>query len=109
MIYQFDHWKQVLMTMGTDFRYKNAQNWYTNMDKLIAEVKVRHPDVDLFYSTPNCYFHALNSLNRTFSERSVDYMNYWVGYYSVRPALKYQDRITNNLLQVKFMVVKFEN
>ena len=91
---------QVLVTMGTDFRYRNAENWYKNMDKLITEVGSRYPDVDLFYSTPNCYFYFLNSLNKTFSERSVDYLTYWTGYYSNRPSLKYQDRLTNNILQV---------
>ena len=97
---------QVIITMGTDFRYRNAENWYKNMDLLISEVKARHPDVDLFYSTPNCYFHSLNSLNKTFSERSLDYMNYWTGYYTSRPALKYQDRVTNNILQVCVIINK---
>ncbi|CAG2119331.1 unnamed protein product, partial [Medioppia subpectinata] len=35
-----------------------------------------------------------------YEERAaVDYFNYWVGYYSNRPALKYNNRINNNLLQ----------
>ena len=96
----------VLVTMGDDFNYHNgAHNWFTNMDKLVNEVNARHKDVDLFYSTPNCYFYSLNSERKTFSERSVDYLTYWTGYYSNRPALKYQDRLTNNILQVS---LKFE-
>ena len=91
----------VLIPMGQDFRYKNAENWFSNIDKLIAEVKKRHPDVNIFYSSPDCYINALNSLNRTFPERDIDYLTYWVGYYTSRPALKYQDRVTNNILQVR--------
>ncbi|CAG2122050.1 unnamed protein product, partial [Medioppia subpectinata] len=35
-----------------------------------------------------------------YEERAaVDYFNYWTGYYSSRPALKYNNRINNNLLQ----------
>ena len=70
------------------------------MDRLITEVKKRHTDVDIFYSTPDCYVLAVNGVGKTFGERDVDYLSYWVGYYSNRPSLKYQDRITNNILQV---------
>lgn len=90
---------QVLIPMGDDFMYRNADNWYRNMDRLINEIKARHSDVDVFYSTPNCYIKAVNELNRTFSERNVDYLTYWVGYYTSRPALKYDDRLNNNILQ----------
>ncbi|CAG2178147.1 unnamed protein product, partial [Oppiella nova] len=90
---------QVLMTMGMDFRYRTANTWFENMERMLKEAKARHPEVNMMYSTPNCYIKALNGLNRTFAERSVDYLSYWVGYYSNRPALKYQDRITNNILQ----------
>ena len=91
---------QVLIPMGQDFQYTHAEKWYTNMDKLIRAVKARHTDVDIFYSTPNCYINAVHSMNVTYNERSVDYLTYWVGYYANRPALKYQDRRTNNILQV---------
>ena len=93
--------------MGDDFCYHNgAHNWFTNMDKLIAEVNARHKDVDLFYSTPNCYFYSLHSENKRFSERSGDYLTYWTGYYTSRPALKYQDRVTNNILQVSYINIR---
>jgi lysosomal alpha-mannosidase len=70
------------------------------MDKLIEEITATHKDVDIFYSTPNCYIHEVNNLNKTYSQRDVDYLNYWVGYYSNRPTLKRQDRVNNNYLQV---------
>ena len=89
----------VMFLMGNDFAYKNAENWFSNMDKLIHAVKVIHPGVDVFYSTPDCYIKDLHSLNRTFAERDVDYLTYWTGYYTNRPSLKFQDRKTNNLVQ----------
>ncbi|CAG2170575.1 unnamed protein product, partial [Oppiella nova] len=89
----------VLVTMGGDFFYNVASKWYDNMDKLLKETKANHPDVNMIYSSPNCYIKALNAMNLTYTERDVDYLSYWVGYYSNRPALKYQDRQTNNILQ----------
>ena len=91
---------RVLVPMGDDFQYKNAENWFSNMDKLIAAVKSRHSDVDIFYSTPDCYIKAANELHRNFEERNVDYLTYVTGFYTDRPALKYQDRVTNNIFQV---------
>ncbi|CAG2165196.1 unnamed protein product, partial [Oppiella nova] len=90
----------VLVTMGDDFQYKTANTWFENMDRLVKEAKARHPEVNLMYSTPNCYVKALNGVNHTYAERTVDYLTYWVGYYANRPALKYQDRSTNNILQI---------
>ncbi|CAG2101230.1 unnamed protein product [Medioppia subpectinata] len=89
----------VLVTMGDDFKYRTANNWFENMDKMINEAKANYPDVNLFYSSPDCYVKEVNGLNRTFDDRNVDYLSYWVGYYSNRPALKYQDRLANNILQ----------
>jgi lysosomal alpha-mannosidase len=91
---------QVLMPMGSDFRYQNAERWFTNMDKLIEEITATHKDVNIFYSTPNCYIHEVNNLNKTYSQRDVDYFNYWAGYYSNRPTLKRQDRVNHNYIQV---------
>ena len=101
----YGHTNHVMIPMGTDFRYEVAENWFGNMDKLIKAIEARNTDIDIFYTTPNCYIKAINSLNRTFTERDVDYLTYWTGYYADRPALKYQDRITNNMLQVKQRIV----
>ena len=45
----------VLMTFGDDFQYQHAERWFSNLDKLIAEVNKNHHDVHLFYSSPHCY------------------------------------------------------
>ena len=91
--------------MGADMAYVHADNWYTNIDKLIETINARHEDVNAFYSNPNCYFYALNDLERTFDVRERDYLNLWVGYYTSRPALKRAARVVNNLMQVKLLVV----
>lgn len=90
---------QVLMTMGADFYFVNAHNWYTNIDKLIDNINRRHKDVHALYSTPNCYFHALNQLNKTFEVRDHDYLHFWSGFYTTRPTIKDGDRRSNNHLQ----------
>ncbi|XP_054159740.1 lysosomal alpha-mannosidase-like [Oppia nitens] len=92
---------QVLMTMGDDFQYLEAKSWFTNMDILIEEINKKYSDsIDIFYSSPDCYIKAMNDLNKTFEERgAVDYLNYWTGYYTNRPALKYYNRVNNNMLQ----------
>jgi len=90
----------VLMPMGGDFQYQESELWFSNMDKLIKEINATHPDIDIFYSTPNCYIYEVNRLNKTYETREVDYLNYWVGYYTSSPALKRYDRVNNNFLQV---------
>ncbi|XP_054161157.1 lysosomal alpha-mannosidase-like [Oppia nitens] len=93
----------VLMTFGGDFLYKKADQWFDSIDRMVAFARQYHPDVNILYSTPDCYVKAVNeamvSNSRVYEERTVDYLSYWVGYYSNRPALKYQDRLTNNILQ----------
>jgi lysosomal alpha-mannosidase len=90
------------MTFGDDFQYRNAENWFSNLDKLIDAIHETHPDVHAFYSTPSCYISAVNELNHTFSVRDNDYFPYGrrSGFYTSRPSLKRQERDTNNLLQI---------
>ncbi|CAK9303127.1 unnamed protein product [Gordionus sp. m RMFG-2023] len=57
----------VIVTMGNDFTYQAAQNWYTNLDKLIKYVNLQRSlnDSDIrfnvMYSTPGCYMYALRN------------------------------------------------
>lgn len=89
----------VLMPFGHDFVYKNAENWYRNLDKLIEQVNKQFPDVHLHYSSPQCYLKAVQDLKPKLEVKSRDYHPYWTGYYSSRPVVKYLDRYVNNLLQ----------
>ncbi|CAH0601926.1 unnamed protein product [Chrysodeixis includens] len=57
----YDH-DNIMVTMGGDFTYQSAANWFMNMDKLINHVTT-HPanlsDINIFYSTPSCYLKAI--------------------------------------------------
>ena len=96
----FGNTNQVLMTFGDDFKYKNAEHYFTNLDKLMDAVKEYHPEVNMFYSNPMCYLWAVHQTNKTFPIRERDYFPLWSGFFTSRPSLKRQERMTNNLLQI---------
>ena len=63
--------------------------------------------MNVLYSTPSCYLYALNQANITWPAKSDDFFpyanhphGYWTGYFTSRPAVKYYERHTNNILQV---------
>jgi lysosomal alpha-mannosidase len=64
-------------------------------------------DVNVFYSTPSCYLHALHQVNRPWTTKADDFFPYahhghgfWTGYFTSRAALKRYERQANNILQV---------
>ncbi|KAM9792306.1 lysosomal alpha-mannosidase [Neosynchiropus ocellatus] len=99
----------IIMTMGSDFQYENANLWYKNLDKLIHYVNARQSDgsgVNVLYSTPSCYLQELHRANLTWALKTDDFFPYaddahdfWTGYFSSRPALKRYERISNSNLQ----------
>ncbi|XP_051050981.1 lysosomal alpha-mannosidase isoform X2 [Phodopus roborovskii] len=99
----------IVMTMGSDFQYENANMWFKNMDKLIFLVnnQTEVSNVHVLYSTPTCYLWELNKANLTWSVKEDDFFPYadgphmfWTGYFSSRPALKRYERLSYNFLQV---------
>ncbi|CAF1300509.1 unnamed protein product [Adineta steineri] len=100
----------IIMTMGSDFQYENANEWFKNMDKLIRYVNAQQANgsnVNVFYSTPSCYTYALNKAGRAWSSKTDDFFPYahhphgfWTGYFSSRAAFKRYERYSNNILQV---------
>ncbi|CAF1622827.1 unnamed protein product [Rotaria magnacalcarata] len=100
----------IIMTMGSDFQYENANQWFKNLDKLMKYVNAQQTngsDVNVFYSTPSCYLYALNKVGRTWTSKTDDFFPYahhprgfWTGYFTSRPALKRYERLSNNILQV---------
>nr|XP_058950817.1 lysosomal alpha-mannosidase-like isoform X1 [Pocillopora verrucosa] len=105
---QASHYKtnHIILTMGEDFQYENANTWYKNLDKLIKYVK-QDGRVNAFYSTPTTYLDALYKANQTWELKTDDFFPYadcphcyWTGYFTSRPALKQYVRYNNNLLQV---------
>ncbi|KAG1658220.1 Lysosomal alpha-mannosidase [Nymphon striatum] len=97
----------IVMTMGSDFNYQNANTWFKNLDKLIKYVNELNPDVNVFYSTPSCYLNSLHKANLTWSIKKQDFLpyasdqhSYWSGYFSSRPTFKRFIRYSNNFLQI---------
>lgn len=98
----------LIMTFGSDFHYSNARRWFDNLDKLIFYVNQRQRDrsnVNIFYSTPACYLHALNQENIKWPMKYDDFFPYadqaykfWTGFYTSRPALKYNVRQAGSYL-----------
>ncbi|XP_076026820.1 lysosomal alpha-mannosidase [Genypterus blacodes] len=106
LVYKTNH---IIMTMGSDFQYENANLWYKNLDKLIRYVNAQQAQgrkVNLLYSTPSCYLQELHRANLTWELKSDDFFPYadaphdfWTGYFSSRPALKRYVRLSNSNLQ----------
>ncbi|KAK7113102.1 lysosomal alpha-mannosidase-like [Littorina saxatilis] len=100
----------LITTMGSDFQYQAAHNWFLNLDKLIKYVNARQSNgskVNLLYSTPSCYTYHVNKAGKTYTTKEDDFFPYahhehafMTGYYSSRPALKGYVRRANNFLQV---------
>ncbi|XP_046648826.1 lysosomal alpha-mannosidase-like isoform X2 [Daphnia pulicaria] len=104
--YATDH---ILLTMGGDFTYQDANVWYKNMDKLIKYANERQTNgsrFNLLYSTPSCYVKSLNGVKKSWPLKTDDFFpygsdahSYWTGYFTSRPAFKYMVRQGSNLLQ----------
>nr|XP_033811493.1 lysosomal alpha-mannosidase isoform X2 [Geotrypetes seraphini] len=106
-VYQTNH---LIMTMGSDFQYENANLWYKNMDKLIRYVNAQQSNgskVNVLYSTPSCYLNQLHQANLSWPMIHEDLFPYadgphqfWTGYFTSRPGFKRYERMSNNLLQM---------
>uniref|UniRef100_A0A7I4YMU9 Alpha-mannosidase n=1 Tax=Haemonchus contortus TaxID=6289 RepID=A0A7I4YMU9_HAECO len=99
----------VMMLMGSDFQYTNANAWYTNLDKLIQHVNGNAiHGVHVFYSTPSCYVKGLTESSTTrlptkeddFFPYASSNVSYWTGYFTSRPTFKRMVRETSSLLQL---------
>ncbi|XP_033167145.1 lysosomal alpha-mannosidase isoform X2 [Drosophila mauritiana] len=100
----------VILTMGEDFHYQNADMWYKNLDKLIKygnERQANGSNINLLYSTPSCYLKSLHDAGITWPTKSDDFFPYasdphayWTGYFTSRPTLKRFERDGNHFLQV---------
>ncbi|ETN65165.1 lysosomal alpha-mannosidase [Anopheles darlingi] len=100
----------IILTMGGDFTYMDANVYFKNMDKLIKYTNARQSNgtnVNVFYSTPSCYLKALHDTGITWPTKSDDFFpyasdphSYWTGYYTSRPTSKRFERIGNHFLQV---------
>ncbi|KAL1438491.1 hypothetical protein MTO96_048098 [Rhipicephalus appendiculatus] len=108
--------QQRIVMFGDDFAYTNATVWYSQMDMLIDTINsMNGSHYYAFYSTPECYLRSVHEQwfrrkkgpSESALSYSGDFMPYsdrnfewWTGYYSNRPQLKYHIRQASNFLQV---------
>ncbi|KHJ99633.1 glycosyl hydrolase family 38 protein, partial [Oesophagostomum dentatum] len=98
----------VMLLMGSDFQYTNANTWYTNLDKLIRYVNGNSTHgIKAFYSTPSCYVKAVTDASTHLPTKDDDFFpyassntSYWTGYFTSRPTLKGMIRDASSLLQL---------
>nr|NP_609253.1 lysosomal alpha-mannosidase VI [Drosophila melanogaster]AAF52711.2 lysosomal alpha-mannosidase VI [Drosophila melanogaster] len=100
----------IMIPMGDDFQYEDAQVNFKNMDKLIKYVNERQAEgstFNLFYSTPACYLNSLHEGLQTWPNKTQDFFpygsddnSYWTGYFTSRPTQKRFERDGNHILQV---------
>lgn len=113
----------ILVPMGCDFTYENANENFINMDRLIKHVNAHQrremlkrgfrssgamKPVHLLYSSPTCYTKAVNEAFKkqgTMPQRDGDFFPYasasntfWTGFYTSRPAQKLMIRQASSLL-----------
>eukprot|EP00930_Biecheleria_cincta_P010286 TRINITY_DN1122_c3_g1_i1.p1 TRINITY_DN1122_c3_g1~~TRINITY_DN1122_c3_g1_i1.p1 ORF type:complete len:1002 (-),score=168.48 TRINITY_DN1122_c3_g1_i1:36-3041(-) len=97
----------IMFTMGSDFQYENAREWYENLDRIIRYVN-EDGRVEAMYSTPEKYLHAkANEKSITWPLKTDDFFPYadgahqfWTGYFTSRPALKRYVRDSSAFLQI---------
>ncbi|DAZ99625.1 TPA: hypothetical protein N0F65_001453 [Lagenidium giganteum] len=96
----------LLVTMGSDFAFQNADVWFSSIDKLIHHIRQRGSVVNVFYSTPQQYVDAKAEENLAYSVRNGDFFPYAdsahayrTGYFSSRPASKRFVRLASSILQ----------
>ncbi|XP_054741908.1 lysosomal alpha-mannosidase isoform X2 [Anastrepha obliqua] len=100
----------IIITMGGDFTFQDANVYFKNLDKLIRYTNARQENgsnVNLLYSTPSCYLKSLHDAGITWPTKDDDFFPYasdphayWTGYFTSRPTLKRYERLGNHFLQV---------
>ena len=96
----------VMFTLGNDFEYRAANEWFKNLDKLIRYVNA-DGRIKMFYSTPTQYLQAKLRSNVSWPLKTDDLFpyadgphSYWTGFFTSRPALKRYIRLNSAFLQV---------
>ncbi|KAH8283700.1 hypothetical protein KR018_012603 [Drosophila ironensis] len=100
----------IMIPMGGDFQYEDAEVNYKNMDKLIKYINARQSsgsNYNIIYSTPACYLNSVHQSVQSYPNKTQDFFPYasdsnsfWTGYFSSRPTQKRFERDGNHMLQV---------
>ncbi|KAL5264156.1 hypothetical protein ACHWQZ_G005288 [Mnemiopsis leidyi] len=108
---QASHYRSgnIMLTMGGDFCYQNAQKYFKNLDILMEYINANTTanGFKMIYSTPSQYMDAVLKSIGALQNKTDDLFpyadgphSYWTGYFTSRPALKGYVRDCNNVLQV---------
>mmetsp|Transcript_30442 Transcript_30442/g.29829 ORF Transcript_30442/g.29829 Transcript_30442/m.29829 type:complete len:132 (-) Transcript_30442:773-1168(-) len=96
------HYKgnHIMIPMGCDFSYANANINFKNMDRLMSYFNSHYDDATLIYSTPSDYLNAIIDQDLTFPVKYDDMFPYadqaedfWTGYFTSRANSKRQVRV----------------
>ena len=110
----------IILTMGSDFNYEYAHEWFKNLDILIEyfsrpENKKRY-QLNLFYSTPSQYLDAKMKSQIQLTTKTDDFFPYadapnayWTGYFTSRANFKGYVREMSAYLQSCRHVELLEN
>eukprot|EP00903_Cladosiphon_okamuranus_P006567 g6415.t1 len=97
--------EDIMLQMGGDFGFGDANAWFKNIDILLEAVN-KEGRVNAFYSTPQQYTVAKHASGVHLSVKKDDFFPYadcpycyWTGYFSSRPGLKRLERVTSGYLQ----------
>ena len=95
----------IMLQMGSDFQYENANVWFKNLDKLIQYTN-EDGRVNVFYSNPTTYTKAKHEEKLTWPLKTDDFFPYadcshcmWTGYFTSRSTLKRFERESSGFLQ----------
>ncbi|KRF98686.1 uncharacterized protein Dwil_GK24522, isoform B [Drosophila willistoni] len=109
----------IMIPMGGDFQYEDAEVNFKNMDKLIKYINERQSEgsnYNIFYSTPACYLNSVHEGLMTYPNKTQDFFPYgsdtnsfWTGYFTSRPTQKRFERDGNHMLQVAKQLSTFAN
>eukprot|EP01062_Namystynia_karyoxenos_P008269 TRINITY_DN12907_c0_g1_i1.p1 TRINITY_DN12907_c0_g1~~TRINITY_DN12907_c0_g1_i1.p1 ORF type:complete len:1050 (+),score=264.30 TRINITY_DN12907_c0_g1_i1:83-3151(+) len=96
----------ILLTMGSDYNYRSAHNWFRNLDRLVHHVNL-DGRVNVMYSTPSRYVASKHKANATWPSKEADDFfpyrdvprGFWSGFFTSRPALKRYTRQEEAFLQ----------
>ena len=66
----------IMLKMGADFTYDNANSWYKSMDKLIDKINAEDDRFNVFYSDPVTYTKARADEGLRYTTKTDDFFPY---------------------------------